>query len=49
MWLLASGSAKAAIIQRTVQGEISLQVPASLLGLHPNCFLLVDDRAGAKL
>ena len=49
VWVLANGSSKAAIIQRTVEGEVGPQVPASLLRLHPNCALFVDADAGARL
>ena len=49
VWLLAKGAAKASIIQRTVQGDITPSNPASLLRRHPNCSLFVDADAGALL
>jgi glucosamine-6-phosphate deaminase len=49
VWLLANGAAKAGIIQRTVQGDISPSNPASLLRRHPNCSLFMDAGAGALL
>jgi glucosamine-6-phosphate deaminase len=49
VWLLASGTAKADIIQRTVRGEIGPANPASLLRTHPNCSLFLDRDAGALL
>jgi glucosamine-6-phosphate isomerase len=49
VWLLASGSAKASILKRTVAGDITEDVPASLLRRHPNCSLFVDAEAGALL
>jgi glucosamine-6-phosphate deaminase len=49
VWLLASGSRKAAIIRQVVAGEIDEQIPASLLRRHPNCSLFVDGEAGALL
>ena len=49
VWLLASGQKKAEIIARTVQGEVTNQVPASLLRKHSNCFLFVDAGAGGLL
>ena len=49
VWLVAIGSAKAKIIQSIVQGEISEQVPASLMRQHPNCTLFIDAAAGALL
>jgi glucosamine-6-phosphate deaminase len=49
VWLLACGEAKAEVVQRTVRGEITPEVPASLLRQHPNSFLFVDAQAGAAL
>ena len=49
IWLLANGSAKASIIQRTVRGEVGEDVPSSLLRRHPNCFVFLDAEAGALL
>jgi glucosamine-6-phosphate deaminase len=49
VWLLAKGAAKAAIIQRTIRGEISSSNPASLLRRHPDCSLFVDADAGALI
>jgi 6-phosphogluconolactonase/glucosamine-6-phosphate isomerase/deaminase len=47
VWVLANGARKAAIIQRTVKGEITTEVPASLLRNHPNAWLILDAAAGA--
>ncbi|MCI0539304.1 MAG: glucosamine-6-phosphate deaminase [Verrucomicrobiales bacterium] len=49
IWLLANGTRKAEIIQRTLRGEIGLAVPATLLRTHPNSLVLVDAEAGALL
>jgi glucosamine-6-phosphate isomerase len=49
VWLLANGSTKAAIIRRTLRGEVSPANPASLLRNHPNCWVFVDAEAGALL
>lgn len=49
VWVLATGSPKAAIIARTVLGDINQDNPASLLRHHPNCSLFVDEGAGAAL
>lgn len=46
--LLASGESKAQAIARTISGEITTEVPASLLQLHPNLTIIVDQQA-AKL
>jgi glucosamine-6-phosphate deaminase len=49
VWLLACGESKAEIVQRTVKGEITPDVPASLLRRHPNSFLFVDAAAATGL
>ena len=49
VWVLATGASKAGIIRRTVAGEVSEAVPASLLRNHPNCSIFVDGEAGAAL
>ena len=49
IWLLASGAKKADIIRRAVKGDVTTEVPATLLQKHPNCFLSVDAEAGALL
>lgn len=49
VWLLANGSRKAEIIQRTLQGPIGNDVPATLLRRHPNAALMIDAAAGARL
>jgi len=49
IWLLASGAKKAGIIRRAVKGDVTTEVPATLLQKHPNCFLSVDAEAGALL
>lgn len=40
--LLASGSNKAEIISKAVYGDITPQVPASILQLHPDVTLILD-------
>lgn len=49
VWLLANGPAKAAIIRQTVTGNVSVDVPASLLRTHPHCSLFMDATAGSLL
>ena len=46
VWLLARGASKAAIIDRAVNGEVTVDVPASLLQRHANCSVFVDSDAG---
>lgn len=47
--LLATGSAKAAIVARAVEGPITSMISASAIQLHPNCKVIVDDEAAAEL
>lgn len=47
--LLATGTAKASIIARAVEGPITSMVSASALQLHPNCKVIVDEEAAAEL
>ena len=47
VWLLATGSAKAEIVRRVVLGEISDEVPASLMRRHPNCSFFLDAQASS--
>ncbi|WP_281818865.1 glucosamine-6-phosphate deaminase [Vallitalea longa] len=43
--LLANGEAKAKIIDKMLFGEISPNVPASILQLHPHVILILDKEA----
>src|SRR6476646_299548 len=47
--LLAWGPAKAPVMQRSVEGPVSEQVPASLLQQHHECTFIVDEAAAAEL
>lgn len=47
--LLASGTAKAEIIGNLVNGKINTHIPASLLQIHSNVTVIVDEAAGAQL
>ncbi len=49
VWLLASGPAKAEIVQRITGGALDATVPAAHMRRHPNCTLFVDAAAGALL
>jgi glucosamine-6-phosphate deaminase len=49
VWLLATGAAKAPIMQRVVKGPPDVSVPATLLQQHPNCFVFLDAEAGRGL
>lgn len=47
--ILASGANKADAVAKIVKGEVTEAVPASVLQLHPDCTLIVDKAAAAKL
>lgn len=47
--LLASGSKKAGIIAKALQGEVSEMVPASILQIIPQALVLLDEGAAAGL
>ena len=47
--LLASGANKAAAVAAAAEGEVSEDVPASMLRLHPNAWLLLDGDAAAPI
>ncbi len=47
--LLISGQHKAKIAQQVLEGEVSEQLPASLLRRHPGLSVYLDKEAGALL
>ena len=47
--ILASGANKADAVYKMVKGEVTEHVPASVLQLHPDCVLIADQEAAAKL
>ncbi len=47
--ILASGANKANAVNAMVNGEVTEQVPASVLQLHPDCTLIVDQAAASLL
>lgn len=47
--LLASGKGKAESIYHTLKGEITPKVPASILQLHPDVIVIVDEEAVSKI
>lgn len=47
--VLATGANKADAVKKLVRGEITEQVPASVLQLHPDCTLICDAAAAALL
>lgn len=47
--LLANGLAKAEAVEQMVNGKISPEMPASILQLHKDVTIIVDEEAGSKL
>jgi glucosamine-6-phosphate deaminase len=47
--MIALGENKADAVAATVNGPVTADCPASVLQLHPNCELYVDQAAAAKL
>jgi glucosamine-6-phosphate deaminase len=47
--LMATGRGKAEVIDKTVQGLITTRVPASLLQVHHDVEILLDEEAASKL
>jgi len=47
--LIALGKAKAEVIKQTVQGDVTPDVPASVLQLHPDVVLYLDHDAASLL
>lgn len=49
MLLIVSGAAKAQALKQVIEGEVSEQVPASVLKLHPSLVIIADKAAVAEL
>src|ERR1700761_7932330 len=47
--LMAWGQLKAPVIQRAVEGNVTEQIPASLLQQHNDCTFVTDEMAAAEL
>lgn len=47
--ILASGENKAKAVYGMVYGDVTEALPASVLQLHPDCTLIVDEAAGSLL
>jgi len=47
--LLASGKRKAKVIERTINGPVNTKVPASVLQLHNDVTIVVDQKAASRL
>lgn len=49
IYMLAWGEGKAGIIHRVVEGERTIQIPATFLQKHKDCHLVLDDASAAEL
>ncbi|MCC5940306.1 MAG: glucosamine-6-phosphate deaminase, partial [Balneolaceae bacterium] len=49
IYLMAWGEAKAEIIKKTVEGEITDQIPATFLQEHENTVFILDEAASSEL
>lgn len=47
--VLANGANKAKAVAAMIHGEVTENVPASILQKHPNCIVIVDEAAAALL
>lgn len=47
--IIANGAHKADIIEKALKGTVSNLVPASCVQNHPNCYVILDKEAAAKL
>ena len=47
--LIAKGAHKADIIEQALLGPVTIDIPASVVQLHPNCEILLDADAGSKI
>lgn len=47
--LMASGKEKADAVYQMINGNVTESLPASVLQLHPNVIVLVDELAGSKI
>ena len=46
---IALGKDKAEIIKKMIEGDVTPEVPASVLQLHPNCEVFLDHDAASLL
>ena len=47
--LFAFGEGKADIIAKAIEGPVSAMVPASVLQMHPDVKIFIDDAAASRL
>ncbi|CAG5000370.1 putative glucosamine-6-phosphate deaminase 2 [Dyadobacter sp. CECT 9275] len=47
--LIAKGSHKAEMVEKAILGPVTTDIPASIVQMHPNCEILLDADAGARI
>jgi glucosamine-6-phosphate deaminase len=47
--LIAKGAHKADMLAKAIEGPVTIDIPASVVQLHPNCEVLIDAAAASKL
>lgn len=47
--LIAKGAHKASIVEQAIMGPVTIDIPASIVQMHPNCEILLDAAAGAGI
>jgi glucosamine-6-phosphate deaminase len=47
--LIAKGIHKADIIEKAILGPVTVNIPASVVQLHPDCEILLDAAAASRL
>jgi glucosamine-6-phosphate isomerase len=47
--LLANGKRKSEVIEKAVEGEVTNNFPATIVQLHQNCKVMIDEEAAARL
>lgn len=47
--IIANGKNKAKAVRDMVKGEVTEKIPASILQLHPDCTLIIDEEASSLL
>jgi glucosamine-6-phosphate deaminase len=46
--LLANGKRKARVVERTINGPITAKVPATILQLHNDVTIIIDQEAASQ-
>jgi glucosamine-6-phosphate isomerase len=49
VFLMANGIKKAEVIQKTIEGPVTENFPASIMQRHPDGYILIDEEAGSLL